>query len=213
MIAFAMTEPDAGADVSGMATRARRDGGEWILDGKKHLITNAGLADVYTVFAVTDPEAGSRGLSCFLVEAGRPGFVFAGPQILSEPHPLGEIAFEAEDPTTAHAVLSECLDLCHELGVMDLTFGVVLLLGRLALEGADHTTARQRFAEAETAYAARGVSTDAPFRDLQAARLDLALKSGRDPRRDARNVNRSRRHGVRRPRTARRRPCRRRCTW
>jgi alkylation response protein AidB-like acyl-CoA dehydrogenase len=95
MAAFAMTEPEAGSDVAAMTTRARRDGGEWVLDGRKHLITNAGLADVYIVFAVTDPGAGAgrRGLSCFLVEAGRPGLEFVRPQVLSEPHPLGEIAF------------------------------------------------------------------------------------------------------------------------
>lgn len=94
MTAFAMTEPDAGSDVSSMSTRARRDGDDYILDGRKWLITNAGVADLYTVFAVTDPSAGTRGISCFLVEAGHPGFHFVQAQVLSEPHPLGEIAFE-----------------------------------------------------------------------------------------------------------------------
>ncbi len=94
MAAFAMTEPEAGSDVAAMRTRARRDGDDYILDGGKHLITNAGVADFYTVFAITDPEAGTRGLSCFVVEADRPGFRFVRPQVLSEPHPLGEIAFE-----------------------------------------------------------------------------------------------------------------------
>ncbi len=94
MTAFAMTEPDAGSDVAGMSTRAHPDGDDYVLEGRKWLITNAGVADLYTVFAVTDPKAGSRGLSCFLVEAGQPGFRFVAPQVLSEPHPLGEIAFE-----------------------------------------------------------------------------------------------------------------------
>jgi acyl-CoA dehydrogenase len=93
MAAFAMTEPDAGSDVGAISTRARRDGEDWILDGGKHLITNAGIADFYVVFAATEPDAGSRGLSAFLVEADRPGFRFVAPQVLSEPHPLGEIAF------------------------------------------------------------------------------------------------------------------------
>lgn len=97
--AFAMTEPEAGSDVAAISTRARRDGDRdggdgWVLDGGKHLITNAGLADLYTVFASTDPEAGHRGLSCFLVPADTPGFRFVRPQVLSEPHPLGEIAFD-----------------------------------------------------------------------------------------------------------------------
>ncbi len=64
-----------------------------MIDGRKFLITNAGAADFY-VFAKTDAAAGSRGISCFLVEADTPGCEFAGAQILSEPHPLGELRFE-----------------------------------------------------------------------------------------------------------------------
>jgi acyl-CoA dehydrogenase len=94
MAAFAMTEPNAGSDVVNMSTRARRKGEEYIIDGEKHLITNAGIADFYTVFAVTDPDVGHRGISCFLVPADSPGLRFTGPQILSEPHPLGHITFE-----------------------------------------------------------------------------------------------------------------------
>ena len=94
MAAFAMTEPAAGSDVAAMTTRARRSADGWVLSGTKHLISNAGLADFYTVFAVTDPEAGHRGLSCFLADAQSPGLEFVKAQILSSPHPLGEIAFE-----------------------------------------------------------------------------------------------------------------------
>jgi len=92
--AFAMTEPEAGSDVAALTTRAERRGDEYVLNGRKSLISNAGIADVYTVFASTDPAAGSRGISCFLVPAGTEGLRFVGPQVLSEPHPLGEIAFE-----------------------------------------------------------------------------------------------------------------------
>ncbi len=94
MAAFAMTEPGAGSDVAAMTTRAQRSEDGWILSGSKHLISNAGLADFYTVFAVTDPAAGHRGISCFLVDAESPGLEFVKAQILSSPHPLGEIAFE-----------------------------------------------------------------------------------------------------------------------
>ena len=73
--AFALSEPDAGSDPGGMRTRARRDDGEWVIDGTKNWITNLGIADFYIVFAVTDPEAGhSSGISAFIVEADRPGF-------------------------------------------------------------------------------------------------------------------------------------------
>ncbi|MEM8994406.1 MAG: acyl-CoA dehydrogenase family protein, partial [Acidobacteriota bacterium] len=95
MAAFAMTEPDAGSDVSSLTTRAVRDGGNWVLDGHKHLITNAGVADFYCVLAKTDPDAGTRGMTLFLVEAENPGLHFAGAQVLSEPHPLGELRLEA----------------------------------------------------------------------------------------------------------------------
>ena len=92
--AFAMTEPEAGSDVASMSTRAEKRGDAWVLDGRKSLISNAGLADVYTVFASTDRSAGTRGISAFLVPADSDGFRFIGPQVMSEPHPLGEIAFE-----------------------------------------------------------------------------------------------------------------------
>ena len=93
MAAFAMTEPEAGSDVASLETTAVRDGDEWVIDGHKWLITNAGAADFYCVFAKTSAAAGSRGISCFLVEADRPGCEFVNAQVLSEPHPLGELRF------------------------------------------------------------------------------------------------------------------------
>jgi acyl-CoA dehydrogenase len=94
MAAFAMTEPGAGSDVAAIATRAVRDGDAYVIDGRKSLISNAGLADFYVVFATTDPEAGRDGLSAFLVPSDAPGLRFVGPQVLSAPHPLGEVALE-----------------------------------------------------------------------------------------------------------------------
>jgi acyl-CoA dehydrogenase len=94
MTAFAMTEPGAGSDVSAIATTARRDGAGYVLDGVKTLISNAGIADLYVVFASTEKASGSKGISCFLVPADAPGLRFAGAQVMSAPHPLGELAFE-----------------------------------------------------------------------------------------------------------------------
>ncbi len=94
MAAFAMTESGAGSDVSAIATTARRDGADYVLDGGKRFISNAGIADFYVVFASTDPAAGRRGLSAFVVPAAAAGLRFVSPQALSVPHPLGEIAFE-----------------------------------------------------------------------------------------------------------------------
>jgi acyl-CoA dehydrogenase len=71
---FALTEPDAGSDPSTLTTRAEQDGDHWVLTGSKRFITNAPLADVFMVFARTDPEAKpARGISAFLVPAGSPG--------------------------------------------------------------------------------------------------------------------------------------------
>ena len=66
---YCLSEADAGSDVASMKTRAVRDGDSYVLSGSKHWITNAGISDTYTVFAKTDPDAGHRGISCFLVEA------------------------------------------------------------------------------------------------------------------------------------------------
>jgi alkylation response protein AidB-like acyl-CoA dehydrogenase len=65
---YCLSEPDAGSDVAAMKTRAVRDGDDYVLNGTKHWITNAGISSVYTVFAKTDPSAGHRGISCFVVE-------------------------------------------------------------------------------------------------------------------------------------------------
>ncbi len=93
MAAFAMTETEAGSDVASMTTRAVRDGAQYVLDGTKTFISNAGLADFYTVFAVTDPSRERNSISCFVVPADTPGLAFVRPQRLSAPHPLGDLAF------------------------------------------------------------------------------------------------------------------------
>jgi alkylation response protein AidB-like acyl-CoA dehydrogenase len=72
--AFALSEVEAGSDPGGMRTRAVRDGDDWVLNGEKNWITNLGIADLFVVFAVTDPEQGhSHGISAFVVEADWPG--------------------------------------------------------------------------------------------------------------------------------------------
>jgi alkylation response protein AidB-like acyl-CoA dehydrogenase len=66
---YCLSEADAGSDVASMRTRAVRDGDEWVISGTKYWITNAGISDVYIVFAVTDPDSRHHGISCFAVEA------------------------------------------------------------------------------------------------------------------------------------------------
>ncbi|MEM8929612.1 MAG: acyl-CoA dehydrogenase family protein [Acidobacteriota bacterium] len=165
MAAFAMTEPGAGSDVASMTTRATRDGDGWVLDGHKHLITNAGVADFYCVFAKTTPDAGARGITLFFVEADNPGLRFVRPQILSEPHPLGELAFEACRVPDA-----------HRLGPVDGGFRVGMrtldrlrptvaaaacgMAERALAEALDHATTRRQF--------------DAPLAELPAIQAGLA---------------------------------------
>jgi alkylation response protein AidB-like acyl-CoA dehydrogenase len=74
LAAYALTEPGSGSDSAAMRTEARLDGDEYVLNGGKRFITNAGVAHVYTVFAKTDPDAGHSGISAFVVEADTPGF-------------------------------------------------------------------------------------------------------------------------------------------
>ncbi len=80
LIAFGLTEAAAGSDVASNRMRATRDGDHYVLDGSKRFITHGSVADVLTVFALTDPDAGGRkGMSAFIVEAGTPGF--AAPRV------------------------------------------------------------------------------------------------------------------------------------
>lgn len=72
--AFALSEPGAGSDATNLSTRAEKKGDKWILNGSKHFITNGPVADVFTVFAVTDKSKGAKGITAFLVEKGFPGF-------------------------------------------------------------------------------------------------------------------------------------------
>lgn len=76
LVAFALTEPNAGSDAGGIQTTAVRDGDYYILNGRKQWITNGGEAEIYTVIALTDKSKGARGASAFIVEKGTPGFSF-----------------------------------------------------------------------------------------------------------------------------------------
>jgi acyl-CoA dehydrogenase len=152
MAAFAMTEPEAGSDVAAMRTTARRDGAGWVLDGEKHLISNAGIADVYLVFAVTTPGAGSRGISLFIVPSETTGFVYAGPQELAASHPLGRIRFES-CRVGDDALLGE-VDGGFKLGMMTLdrvrpSVGAAAcgMAARALVEALRHAATRKQFGE------------------------------------------------------------------
>jgi alkylation response protein AidB-like acyl-CoA dehydrogenase len=80
MFSYCLSEPEAGSDAANMKARAVRDGDSYVLNGTKRWITNAGVSDFYTVMAVTDPAAGSRGISAFVVEKADDGVSFGAPE-------------------------------------------------------------------------------------------------------------------------------------
>jgi alkylation response protein AidB-like acyl-CoA dehydrogenase len=96
LCAYALTESGSGSDSAAMRSSARRGGDEYVLNGSKRFITNAQVANVYTVFAKTDPQAGHAGISAFLVEADTPGFEVARlePKMGISGSTTGELVFE-----------------------------------------------------------------------------------------------------------------------
>ena len=80
LFSYCLSEPEAGSDAASMTTRATLDGDHYVLNGVKRWITNAGVSEYYTVFAVTDPGARSHGISAFVVEKSDPGVSFGAPE-------------------------------------------------------------------------------------------------------------------------------------
>jgi acyl-CoA dehydrogenase len=91
--AFALSEPEAGSDVAAMALRATPTPTGWTLNGQKTWISNGGMADFYVVFAKTEPDAGARGISAFIVNADAPGLDSSAHIQVMAPHPLATLTF------------------------------------------------------------------------------------------------------------------------
>jgi len=152
MAAFAITEREAGSDVATMRARAVRDGGDYVLDGHKWFISNAGIADYYIVFASTEPEAGSRGITAFVVPAETPGLRFVAPQIMSAPHPLGELAFEECRVPAANRIGDEGRGFMLGMATLDQlrpTVGAAAcgMAERALREALDHAIGREQFGQ------------------------------------------------------------------
>ncbi len=106
--AFALSEPDAGSDVAAMQCAARRDGGDYVIDGQKTWISNGGIADLYVVFARTSTEGkATSGISAFVVEAGTPGLSIAERIDVIAPHPLARLRFDGCRVPAAHRIGDE----------------------------------------------------------------------------------------------------------
>jgi acyl-CoA dehydrogenase len=176
MGAFAMTESQAGSDVAAIATTARRDGAHYVLSGGKSFISNAGLADFYTVFASTEPAAGAKGISCFVVPADSPGLEFTGPQILSSPHPLGEIAFKDCRVPAANRLGEEGRGFALGLKTLDrwrATVGAAAagMAARALTEALSHARSRRQFGKPLAEFQLVQAKLAEMATDLTAARL------------------------------------------
>jgi len=148
--AFSLSEPEAGSDVAAMSCSARADGDHWVLNGTKTWISNAGIADFYTVFARTDDTGGAKGISCFVVEAGTPGFEVTERIDLVAPHPLGTLTFSDCRIPRAHLVGEEGRGFGIAMATLDVFRSTVaaaaLGMARRALdETLDYTAERNIF--------------------------------------------------------------------
>lgn len=173
---FAMTEPGAGSDVGAIATTARRDGADYVLDGVKSFISNAGIADFYCVFASTDRAQRTRGIDCFVVPAETPGLRFVAPYVLSEPHPLGELAFESCRVPASARLGGEGEGFKLGMRTLDLLRPTVAaaacgMAARALGEAVAHARARRQFGTALADFQLIQAKIARMATDLEAARL------------------------------------------
>lgn len=174
--AFALTEPQAGSDISSMETRAVRRGGEYRLTGVKRFISNAGIAQTYTVFALTDAEKKAKGMSAFVVEADAPGFIVKEKTPLLSPHPMGVIAFEDCRVPKKRLLGEEGEGLKIALATLDTlrcTVGAAAVgLAQRALEEAiQYSRTRRQFGQALAEFQATQFKLAEMATELEASRL------------------------------------------
>ena len=174
--AFALTEKNAGSDAAALETTARRDGRYYVLDGEKRFISNAGIADVYTVFAKTDPGAGARGITAFVVEADTKGFEVSERTATIAAHPLGSLRFERCRVPASARLGSEGEGLKLALRTLEVfrpTVGAAAcgMGGRALDESVEHLTQRRQFGRALKDFQALRFKVAEMATDLDGARL------------------------------------------
>jgi acyl-CoA dehydrogenase len=163
--AFALSEPDAGSDPAAMRTTAVRDGDEWVLNGTKNWISNAGVADFYVVFAVTDREA--RRSSAFVVESDRPGFSIGKLEhkLGIKGSPTGSPVFEDVRVPHANLIGQEGKGLSVALATLERTrLGAAAQAVGIAQGATDHAAV----------YARERIAFGAPINQLQGIQFKLA---------------------------------------
>lgn len=164
---YALSEAGSGSDAFALQTRARLDGDHWVLDGRKLWITNAGEAGVFLVFANVNPEAGYKGITCFLVERGFPGF-----QVGRKEDKLGIRA-----SSTCELVFDNCrVPAANVIGETGKGYKIAIETlneGRIAIGGQMIGLARGALDHA-LAYAKQRKQFGKPIAEFQAVQLDLA---------------------------------------
>ncbi len=165
--AFALTEPEAGCDAAAQRSTARRDGDSYILNGTKHFITSGAYADIVLAFAMTDPAAGSKGISAFVVEKGTPGFAVG-----REENKMG-----IRGSSTCELVFQDCrVPAANRLGAEGQGFRVALTLldgGRIGI-AAQAVGIAQGALDAALAYAQTRRQFGQPIANFQAIQWMLA---------------------------------------
>ena len=167
LAAMALTEPEAGSDAAGVKTSAVRDGDVYVLNGTKCFISNGGIADLTTVYAVTDPSRGVRGLSCFLVPKGNPG-ISGGKK---------ERKMGVRASVTSEVILSDCrVPVEDRLGEEGEGFKIAMkTLDKARVNVASNSVGIARAAfEAAVDYAKQRVQFGRPIAENQAIQFMLA---------------------------------------
>ena len=188
--AIAITEPEAGSDLGGIRVRANRDGGDYVIDGEKIFISNAGHATFYSVLVRTGSEAdGRHGLAFLLVEADRPG-LRVEPLSLLSPHPIGRVLFDGVRVPADHLLgkEGEGFDLAlRTLNFFRPTVGAAAVgfATRALDEARTHVRARRQFGRALSEF--QGVqhmladmATDVEAARLLVHRAAAGVDAGRD---------------------------------
>jgi acyl-CoA dehydrogenase len=164
--AFALTEPGSGSDIGGMDTVARRDGDAWVVSGSKTFISNAADAETTVLFAKTDPAAGFRGISAFVLSRGTPGVSYSEPQ--------DKLGIRSA-PT--HTVYLDGARITDDRVIGELGSGGKMALSALNRARIDIAAmangVAQRALELAVEYATARVQFGHPIRDFQAIQLML----------------------------------------
>jgi len=165
--AFCLTEPQAGSDASALRTRARREGDRWVLNGTKQFITSGKNGDVAIVFAVTDPAAGKRGISAFIVPTTTPGY-----QVARIEEKLGQHASDTAQINFEDMALGDGLMLGREGEGYKIALSN-LEGGRIGIAAQSVGMARAAF-EAAQRYAGERITFGVKIQDHQAVAFRLA---------------------------------------